>query len=1311
VAAVAVVALLVVAYGAVAAPAAAPPNDMFSAAQVLIGEGGAVAGSTAGATKERGEPKHAGNKGGRSIWYRWTAPFTGTASFNTFGSGIDTLLAVYQGTSVGSLTAVAANDNWSDGTTSRVRFSASAGTTYSIAVDGKNGAAGPVSLSWWLASGPPANDMLSAAQALVGTAGETQGWTVGATRETGEPNHLGAAGGRSVWYRWTAEADGQATVSTAGSDFDTQLAVYRGSALASLTLVAENENDGSAWTSRVAFNASAGTTYRIAVDGRNGDVGRLRLAWSGPGPDTAPPTVVLTAPAEGALVRGAVTLAATAADDGGVASVAFLVDGSPVGSDSSAPFAVIWDSASRPDGSATIVARAVDLAGNEGLSAPRSVTVDNTPPETTIVSGPEGTVASGSATFSFSSSEGGSSFECRLDGGGWAACTSPLAYSGLGAGDHTFEVAAVDAAGNRDPTPAGRTWTVASTQEPPETAILSGPSGVSRTSLPVFTFASDREGAAFECSLDGAPFEPCASPHTAGVANGGHTLRVRSLSSGATDPTPASRSWWQDALIPNPAFEASSAGWSGYTVPGWVPYPGVLSLVGGGIVGPTAVRAAYGGSGSSYAIFSAPAVSSTAPGAVYTASAWLRSQTPGKTVCLRIREFTGTTIVGYSQRCAVTSLSWQPVGPFSYTAAGSNRLEVYAYQSSAVAGDSFDLDGFALDGGPAPPAAAPPPPAGSERLVAVGDIAYCGSLGDEATARIVDSLPGTVQLLGDTAYESGTPDEFAGCYEPSWGRFKERTRPAVGDHEYRTAGAAGYFGYFGSSAGDPAKGYYSYDLGSWHVVVLNSTCDQVGGCGPGSPQEQWLRADLALHPVQCTLAVIPTPRFSSGNVHGNNAAVQPFWQALYDAGADVVLSGDEHVYERFAPQTPTGGADPDFGLRQFTVGTGGRMLYGFSSPLPNSEARYAGGFGVLELTLSPGTYTWRFLSEEGKTFSDSGSSTCHGSPLPADTALPAVTLTSPAEGATVGGTVTVAADASDDRGIARVEFRAGSQTIGVDTTAPYSVPWDTSGLADGPVVLAARAVDGAGNEAVSSRTVTVRNTPPDTVIDSGPEGTVSSSSATFSFSSPTAGVGFQCRLDGGSFSPCSSPVTYTGLAGGLHTFEVRAVAGGLADPTPAARAWTVDLPAPVNLISNPGFEDSLSGWGVYKGSLALASPGANDSRAAARVTANGTSSMPVLNLTSWPVASTVAGRAYVARAWVRASPARTVCLRFREYAGSTLVGSASACVAAAEAWQQLPELSYTAVGTGNQLEIYFHCRDAVTGDFYDVDDVVLSERP
>src|SRR5579859_2042175 len=262
-------------------------------------------------------------------------------------------------------------------------------------------------------------------------------------------------------------------------------------------------------------------------------------------------------------------------------------------------------------------------------------------------------------------------------------------------------------------------------------------------------------------------------------------------------------------------------------------------------------------------------------------------------------------------------------------------------------------------------------------LVGAGDIADCKDLsGAEATAKLLEKIPGTVFAAGDLAYPDGSKENFE-CYDKTWGRVKSRTRPAPGNHEFHQKGATYYFQCFGSAAGDPNDGYYSYDLGSWHIIVLNSECADVGGCETGSRQEKWLRADLAAHPVACTLAYFHKPLFSSGGAHGDDLALKPFWQALFDANADVVISGHDHDYERFAPQTPDGKSDMSRGIREFIVGTGGKNHRPFGDPHPNSELRDATAFGVLKLTLRPGNYSWEFIPEPGKSFTDVGSAECH----------------------------------------------------------------------------------------------------------------------------------------------------------------------------------------------------------------------------------------------------------------------------------------------------------------------------------------------
>ncbi len=261
-------------------------------------------------------------------------------------------------------------------------------------------------------------------------------------------------------------------------------------------------------------------------------------------------------------------------------------------------------------------------------------------------------------------------------------------------------------------------------------------------------------------------------------------------------------------------------------------------------------------------------------------------------------------------------------------------------------------------------------------LIGAGDIADCDVDDDAETARLVESIPGAVFTAGDNAYPHGSARDFADCFEPTWGRFRERIRPAIGDHEYLTIGAAGYFDYFGAAAGLRGLGYYSYELGPWLVVVLNTNCDEVpGGCGPDSPQVTWLRGELVGSGASCAVAVSAHPRFSSG-FHGNNLEIRHLFDVLYEERAELLLSGHDHDYERLAPSDPEGFADARRGVRQFVVGTGGHDLRGFGEREPISEFRAESTFGVLHLTLADRGYRWAFLDEHGRAL-DTGGDSCH----------------------------------------------------------------------------------------------------------------------------------------------------------------------------------------------------------------------------------------------------------------------------------------------------------------------------------------------
>ncbi len=317
-------------------------------------------------------------------------------------------------------------------------------------------------------------------------------------------------------------------------------------------------------------------------------------------------------------------------------------------------------------------------------------------------------------------------------------------------------------------------------------------------------------------------------------------------------------------------------------------------------------------------------------------------------------------------------------------------------------------------------------------IAAAGDIAcdpsetgFHSGNGTSTTCRqkytsnlLVNAGLSAVLPLGDNQYFCGGYTAFLKSYDLSWGRVKSITHPVVGNHEYLTGGgtgcssttnAAGYFKYFGSAAGSPTKGYYSYNIGAWHLIALNSSCSEAGGCSATSPQGKWLAADLAANPNVCTLAYWHIPLFSSSGTL-KSKSVQPLWQILYNNGADVILNGHSHFYERFAPQTPSGKSDSANGIREFVVGTGGATHTGIGTVAANSQVRNNTTYGVLELTLHATSYSWKFMPEAGKTFSDSGTTNCHGSP---STALPALagTLTptaSPTPTSTAAATSTAA---------------------------------------------------------------------------------------------------------------------------------------------------------------------------------------------------------------------------------------------------------------------------------------------------------------
>jgi adhesin/invasin len=389
-------------------------------------------------------------------------------------------------------------------------------------------------------------------------------------------------------------------------------------------------------------------------------------------------------------------------------------------------------------------------------------------------------------------------------------------------------------------------------------------------------------------------------------------------------------------------------------------------------------------------------------------------------------------------------------------------------------------------------------------LVGAADVTHCGpNLGDEKTAAVINGLIAndpsiTVYVGGDDAYDVGSASNFTNCYDPSWGQFKARTRPALGDHDYGTGTANPYFDYFNSfagQAGERGKGYYSYDLGQWHVVVLNSNVNFLG-TKAGTPQELWLQDDLAATSQPCILAYWHAPRFRSSTTSPLPAPkpyVRDFWVDLYAERADIVLNGDQHFYERFAKQDPDGAADAQ-GIREFVVGTGGKSVSNPTVIAPNSEMHDGTGFGVLKLTLGDGTYDYQFLPVAGATFTESGSGTCNpktplgtmtvkgGNNQSATVATavaprPSVKLTD-GNGvplANVAVTFSVSSGGGSGTGLAKTTTAGGIATVGSWTlgtvAGPNTMTARAKGFTGSPLVFTATATPGPANAAQSTATV------------------------------------------------------------------------------------------------------------------------------------------------------------------------------------------------------------------------------------------------
>jgi len=529
------------------------PNDLFGSAETLTGSQGTTRGRLEVATTQPGEPLHGGSRAtGLTAWYAWTAPASGPVTIELEDYAETFTFAIYRGDSVTALTELASSTH-GDGhccNRRRLTFDAVAGTRYRIVVgDGFLVDEMPFALSW--NQGRPVNDDFANATPVPAGGAIMQGDSVFAGKEPGEPEF----GAWSVWWKWTPSTSHTATISKRGSYGNESIEVFTGSSLGSLTRVAGTESPNHETT----FSARAGTTYRIRMQGPADGGGDLVLSVNQVATDTTPPQVTLVQPEDGLRVRDRVAAEVELVERGGsgMARVEWRAGTTIVATTYGSEEEAELDLSGLGEGPVSITARAIDNAGLHTTSSPRSIVIDRTAPQTRLDSAPSGTVRSRTVTIAFSA-EPGAEYKCHLDAATWFDCASPMTLEGLADGPHAFGVRAVDTAANWDMTPARATWTVdgpePATPETvaPETTITSAPDATTNDTTPTFEFVADESDATFECRVDGAPFTPCASPHTsAPLADGAHVFEVRAVdAAGNLDPTPARHAFTVDTRAP-----------------------------------------------------------------------------------------------------------------------------------------------------------------------------------------------------------------------------------------------------------------------------------------------------------------------------------------------------------------------------------------------------------------------------------------------------------------------------------------------------------------------------------------------------------------------------------------------------------------------------------------------------------------------------------------------------------------------------------------------------------------------------------------
>jgi chitodextrinase len=817
------------------------------------------------------------------------------------------------------------------------------------------------------------------------------------------PQNLAAAaqGKTAIALSWSASTDDEALAG---------YAIYRDGGETPIATL------GAAATSFTDTGLAAGSTHSYEVDAV--DAANNRSARSAPAgattapPDTTPPSVPqnLVAATQSASAIKLTWSAST--DDEALAGYAIYRDGGLTAIATVGAAATSFTDTGLAAGSThSYQVDAVDAAGNRSAKS-ASASATTVAPDTTAPSVPQNLAATAQGTSAIALNWSASTDAVGVTGYGIYRDGSATPFTttsgttfidtGLAAGStHSYRVDAVDAAGNRS---ARSTTASATTDEPVRSTSTFTPVADSYV-------RADQSGSNFGTQtalrLDASPvYRSYLRFNVQGLEGTvvGAVLRLRPSADNAAGfsvASVASTSWGETSITyANAPPIGAAGGASGPLTAGEYAEVDVTSLISGnGLVSmaltttsatavslssreaeanrPQLVITTQGGGGGGDVT---PPSVPTGLGATVLSSSQIR-----------LNWTASSDNVGVAGYAVYRDGGATPVGTTSggttFTDGGLAPSSTHSYRV-----DAFDAAGnrSAKSGQVTATTTAGGGGSGDPVIAAAGDIACDPTVSGfningtatgcrmKATSDLLLAMaPEAILALGDSQYENAAFSKYAGSFGPTWGRLKSLIRPAVGNHEYRVAGAAGHFQYFGAAAGDPAKGYYSFDVGAWHLIALNSECTKIpGGCAATGAQVKWLKADLAANTATCTLAYWHRPRFSS-STYGDDATYKPFWDALYAAGADVVLAGHAHNYERFALQDPDGNADSDRGIRAFVVGTGGKSHYRIIDPGPNSQVANGDTFGVLKLTLRPTRYDWAFIPEPGKSFTDSGSANCH----------------------------------------------------------------------------------------------------------------------------------------------------------------------------------------------------------------------------------------------------------------------------------------------------------------------------------------------